>query len=280
MIVFINGQFVEEEKASLRLNDLSIQRGYAAFDFFRTKNYIPLFLDDYLQRFFNSIEGMHLTSPLSKKELKAVIDELINKSFLPDAGIRLLITGGYSADGYEISTPNFIISQHKIQLTDAVKFSNGIKVITHEYLRELPGVKSINYLTGVWLQKEVKEKNAADVLYHKQGVVSEFPRANLFIVDKNNTLITPDKNILPGITRKKLIETAEKKIKTELRDISLDEVKNAAEVFMTSTTKRLLPITTIDETIIGTGKAGPVTTMLNDAFLKMEEEYITSAVLK
>lgn len=280
MIVFINGQFVDEENASLRLNDLSIQRGYAAFDFFRTRNYIPLFLDDYLQRFFNSMDRMHLTSPYSKKELKSIIDELINKSFLPDAGIRLLITGGYSADGYEMSTPNFIISQHKIQLTDAVKFSSGIKVITHEYLRDLPEVKSINYLMGVWLQKDVKEKDAADVLYHKQGIVSEFPRSNIFIVDKNETLITPAENVLPGITRKKLIEVAEKKVKVELRTVSLSEVKNAAEVFMTSTTKRLLPITAIDEAVIGNGTAGPVATLLNDAFLEMEEEYISSSVMK
>lgn len=278
MIVFINGQFVEEEKASLRINDLSIQRGYAAFDFFRTRNYIPLFLDDYLERFFNSLDGMHLTSPYSKKELTAIIDELINKSFLPDVGIRLLVTGGYSSDGYEISAPNFIISQHKIQLTGAAKFHNGIKIITHEYLRDLPEVKSINYLMGVWLQKEINEKNAVDVLYHKQGIVSEFPRANIFIVDGDDTLVTPDENILPGITRKKLIEVAKKKINIELRPLGLDEVKNAAEVFMTSTTKRLLPVTTIDETVISGGKAGPVTTMLNEAFLEMEEEYISSSV--
>ena len=60
MIVFINGQFVDEENASLRLNDLSIQRGYAAFDFFRTRNYIPLFLDDYLQR----LSLLHLSATI------------------------------------------------------------------------------------------------------------------------------------------------------------------------------------------------------------------------
>jgi D-alanine transaminase/branched-chain amino acid aminotransferase len=133
---------------------------------------------------------------------------------------------------------------------------------------------------GVWLQKDVKEKDAADVLYHKQGIVSEFPRSNIFIVDKNETLITPAENVLPGITRKKLIEVAEKKVKVELRTVSLSEVKNAAEVFMTSTTKRLLPITAIDEAVIGNGTAGPVATLLNDAFLEMEEEYISSSVMK
>lgn len=280
MIAFIIGQFIKEENARLRLNDLSIQRGYAAFDFFRTRNYVPLFLDDYLARFYNSMEGMHLPAPYTKDELKNIIHELITKNDLPDAGVKLLITGGYAADGYELSTPNFIVTQHSIQLTDANKFSNGIKVITHEYLRELPRVKSINYLTGVWLQKEIKERNAADVLYHKHGMVSEFPRSNVFIIDKNDTLITPAEQVLPGITRKKLIEVAQNKLKVELRPVYLEEVKNATEVFMTSTTKRLLPITQIDETIIGNGKMGPITVLLNEAFLEMEEEYISSSVLK
>ncbi|WP_276502018.1 aminotransferase class IV [Terrimonas pollutisoli] len=274
MIVFINGQFVDEDKASLRLNDLSIQRGYGAFDFFRTRNYIPLFLDDYLHRFFNSMDGMHLPSPHSKEELKSIIHELINKNYWPDAGVRLLITGGYSADGYELSTPNFIITQHKIQLTDTTKFNNGIKVITHEYLRDLPEIKSVNYLVGVWLQQKVKEQGAADVLYHKQGIVSEFPRSNIFIV-KDDTLITPADNVLPGITRKKLIDLARQKCAVELRPVELHEVYNADEVFMTSTTKRLLPITTIDDTVIGNGQAGPITSLLNDAFIEMEEEYLS-----
>ena len=280
MIAFVNGQFIEEENAQLRLNDLSIQRGYAAFDFFRTRNYVPLFLDDYLARFYNSVEGMHLPAPYTRDDLKNIIHELITRNDLSDTGVKLLITGGYATDGYELSTPNFIITQHAVQLTDANKFSKGIKVITHEYLRELPEVKSINYLMGVWLQKEIKERNAADVLYHKHGLVSEFPRSNIFIIDKNGTLITPAEHVLPGITRKKLIELATTKLNVELRTVSLNEVKNAAEVFMTSTTRRLLPITQIDEKIIGNSKAGPVTTLLNDAFLEMENEYISLSGLK
>ena len=276
MIAFINEQFVDEQDACLRLNDLSIQRGYGAFDFFRTRSYIPVFGDDYLDRFFNSMESMYLRAPYTKNELKNIIHELIEKNGLPDAGVKLLATGGYTSDGYELTTPNFIITQHTVQLTDVAKFNKGIKVITHEYLRELPDVKSINYLMGVWLQKKVKENNAADVLYYKNGMVSEFPRSNIFIITNEDTLVTPATNVLPGITRKKLLEIATQHIKVELRDVTLNEVMDAAEVFMTSTTKRLLPITRVDDTIIGKGQAGPLTTLLHEAFVTMEDAYITS----
>ena len=156
------------------------------------------------------------------------------------------------------------------------KFDSGLKIITYEYQRDLPEAKSINYLMGVWLQQKIKERNAADVLYYQQGIVSEFPRSNIFIVTHDEKISTPSKNILKGITRMKLMKLAAEKYKVETRTLHIDEIKDAAEVFMTSTTKRLLPVCQIDNTIIGNGKAGPITTLLNQDFIKMEDAFIVS----
>lgn len=275
MIAFVNNEFIDEDKATLQVSDLSIQRGYAAFDFFRTKNYIPLFLDDYLDRFFNSISLLHLQPIHNREELKAIIYKLIEKNKLAESGIRVTLTGGYSPDSYEPVRPNLIITQVKIQLTTPEKFTAGLKIITHEYQRDLPEAKSINYLVGVWLQQKVKEQNAADVLYHQQGMVSEFPRSNVFIVTPDNKIVTPSENILKGITRMQVLKLAAKKYSVEIRPLHIEEIRSAAEIFMTSTTKRLLPITRVDDLIIGNGKAGPVTTQLNEDFIKMEDEFVT-----
>ena len=276
MIAFVNNDFLEEDKATLRVSDLSIQRGYAAFDFFRTKNYIPLFLDDYLDRFLNSISLLYLEPIQTREELKGIIYELIKKNKMPEAGIRMILTGGYSPDSFEPVQPNLIITQQKIQFPASEKFECGLKIITHEYQRDLPEAKSINYLMGVWLQQKIKERNAADVLYYQQGIVSEFPRSNIFIVTHDEKIITPSENILKGITRMKLLKLAAEKYKVETRTLYIDEIKDAAEVFMTSTTKRLLPVSQIDDTIIGNGKAGPITTLLNQDFIKMEDAFIAS----
>lgn len=276
MIGFVNNEFIEEDKATLQVSDLSIQRGYAAFDFFRTKNHIPLFLDDYLDRFFNSISLMHLQPTYTREQLKGIIRELMQKNQLSESGIRMTLTGGYSPDSYEPVQPNLIITEQKIQLITPGKFITGLKVITHEYLRDLPEAKSINYLMGVWLQRKVKEQKAADVLYHQKGIVSEFPRSNVFIVTQDKKIVTPAENILKGITRMKVLKIAAKRFTVETRELHVDEIKNAAEAFMTSTTKRLLPITQVDDIIIGNGKAGFITTSLNEDFIKMEDEYIAS----
>jgi D-alanine transaminase/branched-chain amino acid aminotransferase len=164
--------------------------------------------------------------------------------------------------------------QQKLQEPAADRFASGIKVITHEHQRELPAVKSINYLMGVWLQQKVKEQQAADVLYYKNGIVSEFPRSNVFMITHDGKLVTPAENVLHGITRKQLLQLAAKKYHVEVRAVTIEEIKTAAEVFMTSTTKRLLPIYQIDDVVIGNGKAGPITNLLNADFITMEEQLL------
>ena len=274
MIAYVNNSFIDEEKAVLQVGDLALQRGYAAFDYLRTKNGVPLFLDDYLDRFFASAGSMHLQPIQTKKELKDIIYELNEKNRLAQSGIRMILTGGYSPDSYEPTVPNLVILQQPLQLPSAEKFEAGLKVITHEYQRDLPTVKSTNYLMGIWLQQKIKEQKAADVLYHWKGTVSEFPRANVFIVTKESKIVTPAEGILKGITRLKLLDLAKGKFEVEERALHLDEVKDAAEVFMTSTTKRILPVGAVDDHVIGNGKAGPIATLLNRLFLDMEEEML------
>lgn len=263
----------------LQVSDLAIQRGYGVFDFVRTSNNIPLFLDDYLERFYNSAALLHLQPTHSKQTLTEIIYELIAKNNLGEAGVKMILTGGYSPESFEPVTPNLIVMQLPIKIPSAAAFNAGIKVITHEYQRDLPTAKSINYLMGIWLLQKIKAQQAVDVLYHKQGIVSELPRANVFMLTHDNKIVTPADNILYGITRKKILQLAASKYPVEVRAININEIKNAAEVFMTSTTKRLLPVTQIDDTVTGTGKAGPVTTLLNAAFINMEEKQLSQMAL-
>jgi branched-chain amino acid aminotransferase len=275
MITFINDEFVKEQDAKLQVGDLAIQRGYGVFDYFRTRNYVPLFLDDYLGRFFNSAQGLRLEILYSREEIKKIIFELIEKNAIPDAGFRIILTGGYSPDSFHPATSNFIILQQLVTLPDQQKLQKGLKIILQEYMRDLPSIKSINYLMGIYLQDKIQQVNADDVLYHKNGSVLEFPRSNVFIITKEQAVVTPSENVLHGVTRKKVIELACKHYKVEERPILVTELKQAEEVFLTSTTKRILPVLQVDDIIIGDGKPGAVTTDLYNEFLAMEETYIT-----
>lgn len=255
------------------MSDLSIQRGYGIFDYCRTARNVPVHLEDHIERFYRSAEIMHLEVPLTHEGLIAAIYELISRNQIPESGIKMLLTGGYSSDGYEIVQPNLVISQHPLVLKSASTFEQGIKVITHEYVREFSGAKTINYSMGIWLQVKIKEQNAFDVLYHLNGEISEFPRSNFFIVTREGIVRTPKKNVLPGITRKKILGLLSDEFQVEEGTITIDDVRNATEAFMTSTTKRILPIIQVDNFLIGEGRPGKISRRI-EALLTLEENLI------
>ena len=155
-------------------------------------------------------------------------------------------------------------------MDDVFDTSKGLYLITEEYVRELPTAKSINYLMGVYLQQKVKDAGADDVLYVKNGFISELPRSNVFIVSKENELITPDSNVLHGVTRKHILQLASKVLTVKEQPVQLDELLNANEVFVSSTTKRLLPVLSVNGLQIATGKAGTTTGLLYQRFLEFE----------
>lgn len=275
---FVNDTFYEDEKAVLQTGDLALQRGYAVFDYFRTADNQPLFLDDYLDRFFNSARRLFITIPHTREQIKNIIYTLIEKNQIAgDSGIRMIATGGYSPDSYTPVQGNLILQQHAIALPGKEKLEQGVKIVTHDYMRDFPEVKSINYLMGIWLQQQLKEKGTDDVVYFRNNIISEFPRANLFIITRDGKLATPLHHILPGITRKKVLQIAPETLPVEERDISVNELKNAAEVFMTSTTKRILPVVEIDGNPVGNGQPGKITNLLHERFMEMEAHYLQQA---
>jgi D-alanine transaminase/branched-chain amino acid aminotransferase len=270
MPAFFNQQFVNDADATLHVSDLSMQRGYAVFDFFRTVYAKPLFMEEHLHRFFHSAKAMHLQLQQSKEEVKEIIQQLIQQSQLQEAGIRLMLTGGYSTDSYHAAEPNLLITCNPVKTSTQQLFDNGITAISYEHQRELPHIKSTNYLMAVWLHPLLKEKGVDDVLYHHNDIVSEFPRANVFIVTKDNRLLTPARNILHGITRSHVLQMASSFMNVEEREIDISEVHNASEVFLTSTTRRVMPVLKMDDKVIGNGKPGAITRKLWNQFLEME----------
>jgi len=264
--VFINNAFIEAQKATLYIADLSIQRGYGIFDFFKTLNGKPLFLEDHLERFYNSASKMHLPITYSPAQLQDLLYTLIGKNNIPDSGIRVTLTGGYATDGYTLASPNLIITQQPLTVNLAMD-PVGISLVTYPYQRQLAEIKTLDYLMAIWLQPLIKEQHADDVLYHADGYVKECPRANFFLINQDNEIITAQNGILKGVTRKNVMKLGHSGYKIEERDFSLEDLRNAREAFITSTTKHILPVVKIDGCLIGDGKPGILTTRLSALFL-------------
>lgn len=274
MICLVNGSFMPVEEASIGIQDLALIRGYGIFDFFRLAKGVPLFIDDHLHRFYQGASRVRLDPGIAQSELKDQIFELIQKNQMSESGIRIVLTGGVGGGPYGIGKPNLIITQEPISFPSKEKYEQGVKLITHEYLRDIPEVKTINYMTGIWLQEEVSRQKAFDVLYVFQGTVQELTRSNIYAVTSDEVLVTPKENMLHGITRKHLLDSVRKEIAVEERILTVEELKGARELFLTGTTKRVLPIVQIDESKIGTGKPGHTTHRLMQLFKELEMNYI------
>ncbi len=266
--VWVNDSFIPSDEANVNIADLAVQRGYGIFDFFKTIDGKPVFLEDHLDRLFRSAVLMRLELKQSRDEVRNKIIRLIESNGLNDSGIKVILTGGFSPDGFNIAEPNLIISQQGFQIPRTMS-ENGISILTHEYQRQFSNAKTLDYLQAIWLQPILKEKKADDVLYYSDGLIRECPRANIFIVTKDQKVLTPESGMLKGVTRKQVLDISGTRYLTEARDVSLDELRNAKEVFITSTTKNILPVVQVDGQLVGDGKPGEVSRTLAKEYNRM-----------
>lgn len=250
LFAYVNNLLWPEEEATLPVQDLAVQRGYGVFDFFRLENGKPLFLQQHLERFFSSARYMRLEPGCTIDDLKTRIKNLVEKNKLSQAGVRITLTGGASADSMSIGKPNLVITQQPINSTVTAQVDQGIQLATYHHQRQLPHVKTIDYLMAVWLQPYIKEKGADDVLYCFNGLVTECPRSNFFMITTDNKLVTPGTDVLYGITRNVVLQLAKNAgYGTEERTIRVEELATAGAAFVTSTTKKILPVHRINNTV-------------------------------
>ena len=266
--VIINGKLLPAENAHILISDLAIQRGYGVFDFFKTINGFPVFLEDHLDRLYRSSDQMHLDFGYDRDALKAMLFELMGMNDMPLSGVKISVTGGYAEDGYTLAKPNVIITQQPLLLYNDVNAS-PLKIVSYEHQRQMPHIKTIDYLMAIWLQPFIKQNQADDVLYHNKGVITECPRSNFFIVTNDDVLVTPVNNVLYGITRTQIFRHFKHICTMQERNITLDEVYRAKEAFVTNSSKNILPVIKVDQHLIGSGQPGLLTLQIKKELLQL-----------
>jgi branched-subunit amino acid aminotransferase/4-amino-4-deoxychorismate lyase len=179
-----------------------------------------------------------------------------------------------SAIATTASQTNLIVMLHELPANIWESSSKGIKIITCDFQRDLPEVKTINYAMGIRMLPAVRAAGAQDLVYHDGGWIRESARSNFYIVNTAGAIITPNEQILGGVTRKHILDLARKNgIAVEERAVHLDEIAEATEAFFTSSTKGVMPVTHVDGQQISDG-AGPIAQRLQTLFLESVEAYI------
>jgi branched-chain amino acid aminotransferase len=273
-IFYINGEYVTEDAATLNVRDLSILRGYGAFDFLRTYGGQPFRLDKNIERLRRSCELLELEVPWSNDEIFAIVQETLrlNQHESDEFNIRLIVTGGVSSDNITPDgEPSLIVLIQPAKLPPATWYENGVKVITVHSDRILPASKSIMYTPAIVAQKQARKVGGVEALYKDaRDNVLEGTTVNVFAI-VGNTLITPpaDGRILPGITRMTILDLAREYYTIEERDLPYSELLAADEVFITAANKQVVPVVTVDDHTIADGKVGEGTQHIMALFAEL-----------
>ncbi|WPZ12141.1 aminotransferase class IV [Roseivirga spongicola] len=270
---YFKGEFVKEERIHISVDNVGFLRGYGVFEFFKAHAEQPLFMEDHLDRLFRSAKGMNMAVPLSKQEIAGLVNELLRRNGFAYSSVKILLTGGDSVDGFTPGEPEIIILNNTFADASDKLYQDGASLMLYKYQRDFPAIKSLYYATTVALQSEWQSKGHIDVLYHNGEEISEVSRSNVFVF-KNGVLKTNEAGVLGGITRMHVLKAASNNFEVQIGAISLSELLEADEVFITSTTKKVLPIVKLDEQLIGGGKPGVQTKKMIKIFDQYIEDYL------
>ncbi len=268
---FLNGKIVPMEEAKVSVLDIGLLRGYGIYEGIAGIKGKPFRFSDHWDRFLSGAHILNLNVPITHDSAEKKIIELLEKNGHTErANIRIILTGGNTINGieFDFENPTFYIVTEKWEKLKDEYYTEGAKLITQRHLRELPEYKTINYIKSVNLQDHRKSEGAAEILFTYDDQILECATSNIFIV-KDGVVITPEEDILKGITRKVIIEICNGKYSIETRPIDEGELRVADEVFITSSFKDIVPIVKIDEFEVGNGEPGPITKDLMATFAQI-----------
>lgn len=269
--VHLNGSLVIDSEAKLHVSDLGLRRAYSVFEFLRVDDGVPVFLEDHFERFIRSCKTLELTPPI---DLERRVLELLRVNHAKYSGVSIYLTGGYSPDNFTPTDPNLVIIETPREPYPTDLFTKGTKVITYQHTRELAHAKTTDYLTAVRLSSAIKAASATEVIFTTATHALEGARAALGVVLPSGAIVSPVDHVLESVTMRRALRLAAGYASVEHRAVTLEEFATAPELFLASATRGVMPITQVDERVVGDGDVGATVTRLMRELEAHTKEYI------
>jgi branched-chain amino acid aminotransferase len=276
--VNIDGQLRGQHDAMVSVFDHGFLFGEGVYEVLRTYRQRPFLFEPHMRRLRASAERIALEVPVGDAEMARRIDEAISAAALPgEAYIRILVTRGpgeivYDPAACPSPTIVIIVKPHA-ELAQEV-YETGVTLALVPVIRNHPGsvsprIKSNNLLNNALAMQQAYKRHAFEALMRNhRGEICECAQSNFFIVT-NGVVRTPplDAGLLAGVTRAFVLELAAASgLHAREETIYEEDLANADEAFLTSTTREIVPVVRVDSLVIGEGRPGPVTTRLREAF--------------
>lgn len=270
--VWLNGEYMALSDGSVSLEDRGLLFADGVYEVIAAYNGVPFLLDEHLARMVRSSDGIRLVSPHSTEERREVVHELVRRLNVPRAMIYGQLTRGSSRRSHPLPkepTPTEYWFARELPPVVSRNYREGVKLVTHPEERWARcWIKSTSLLPNILAKQAAIDVGAFDALFVREdGIVTETSAANCYIV-RNGEVFTHPANgrILGGCKRAFVMSQAAKAgIAFHEEFIPVENARAADEMFITSTTLNVLPVTSIDGEPVGDGAVGPVTIRLMEA---------------
>jgi branched-chain amino acid aminotransferase len=278
---FIDGDYVPLGEARIPILDWGLLHSDATYDVVHVWKGSFFRLEDHLDRFERSVAGMRLTSPLNRGDIRGTLMECVRKSGLRDAFVEMICTRGVapstSRDPRHAENRFYAFAAPFVWLANEEQRKRGLHLMVSSVRRIPPDsvdprIKNYHWIDLTKGLFEAYDRGGENVvLTDGEGNVTEGPGFNVFCLE-SGVAVTPDSGVLEGITRRTALELCEEEgIETRTEPLSAERFRDADEVFITSTGGGIMPVTRVDDRILGNGVPGPITARLVDLYWAKQE---------
>lgn len=279
-IVYLNGIFIPEQKAMVPVTDRGFVFGDGIYEVIPAYGGRLFRLQEHLQRLANSLEAIRLDNPRSDAEWIELLNILVAKNGGGEQSIYLQITRGNAPRDHafpEATPATVFASSSPLKPVDTKLLEQGVATISLDDFRwQNCHIKAISLLPNILLRQQAIDAGAYEAILVRDGAVTEGAASNLFIV-KDGVIKTPPKGpfLLPGITRDLVLELAQaNQLACQETHFSPIELKQADEIWLTSSTKEILPVTQLDGQAISNGKPGPIWQQMHQLYQAKKQALI------
>ena len=280
--VYLNGQFLPAGEARVSVFDAGLLHGTGLFETMRSYNGHVFRGRQHLERLWHSAEVFSLATPPSMDDLMAAMHELLRRNDVPSARLRLTVTMGNTralVRQQEPAGPNVIIMATSLEPYPARFYDEGTSVLLSPWRQSkhdvTVGHKTLGYMPRLLALRRAQQAGLLEALWFTaDNLLAEGCISNVFVV-KAGTVKTPpvETPILPGVTRATVIEIARAAgIPLEERPLTINDLLEADEVFLTSTTMEVMPVCRIERHPIADDKPGPVSRQLLQLFRELAQK--------
>jgi len=247
----VNGIWMSFDENELQPGTDSFKTDTGLYETFRTENFKPILLQPHLDRLFQSAEKINLKIMYSRKEIKKMIKMVIHNFHEKDQRARIIV-----------SKNKVIVYTTALDLDKQIY--DGVDTLTISYERNTPDIKTTDYKGCLDAYKKANKNSCFEaILLDRNNCILEGSRSNVFWVI-SNSLFTRENNVLPGITRKTIIENSPTPIL--YGKLNIFDINRVDELFLTNSGSGIIPVRKVDSVIINNGFIGSTTSKLLELF--------------